>query len=142
MAAQRSVFSIGEQMRDIQRYVGMVYFAGFAVGAWLFPRILLEIFDAIGPGVDRPVAAGIRLSTVVGLLIAGALIAWLWKNEAIHEWTTEVVEQLAKVTWPDADETRRSTTIVIGFSIVLGCLLALMDLAGKRVIDLIFQVFS
>lgn len=120
----------------------MVYFAGFAVGAWLIPRILLETFDAVGPGVDRPIAAGIRLSTVLGVLIAGAIIAWLWRNETIHEWTTEVVEQLSKVTWPGADETRRSTTIVIGFSIVLGCLLAVMDLAGKRVIDLIFQVFS
>lgn len=142
MAAQRSVFSIGDKMRDIQRYVGMVYFAGFAVGAWLIPRILLELFDAIGPGVDRPVFAGIRLSTVVGVLAAGAIIAWLWRNETIHEWTSEVVEQLSKVTWPDGEETRRSTLIVIGFSVVLGCLLALMDLGGKRVIDLIFQVFS
>lgn len=142
MAAQRSVFFNGDAMRDIQRYVGMAYFAGFAVGAWLFPRILLEIFDMIGPGVDRPLFAGIRLSTVVGVLIAGGLIAWLWRNETINVWVSEVVEQLAKVTWPEADETRRSTLIVIGFSVVLGGLLALMDLAGKRVIDIIFQVFS
>lgn len=129
-------------MRDIQRYVGMVYFAGFALGAWLFPRILLEIFDMIGPGVDRPVFAAIRLSTLVGVLLSGAIMAWLWRNELVHEWTTEVVEQLSKVTWPDADSTRSSTITVIGFSVVLGGLLAIMDLIGKRVLDLIFQVFS
>lgn len=129
-------------MRDIQRYVGMVYFAGFAVGAWVFPRILLEIFDMIGPGVDRPVFAAIRLSSLVGVVLSGLLMAWLWRNELVHEWTSEVVEQLSKVTWPDADETRRSTTIVIGFAAVLGGLLAIMDLVGKRVLDLIFQVFS
>lgn len=129
-------------MQDIQRYVGMVYFATFALAAWLLPKVFLEIFDMIGPGTDRRVFANVSLSTVVGVALAGGLIAYLWRHERIHQWVGEVCDQLSKVTWPTNEETRRSTGIVILFSFVLGGILAIMDLVGKRVIDMVFQVFS
>ena len=135
-------FSLGAPMQNIERYVSMVYFAAFALAAWLFPRILLEVFDLIGPGTDRRIFANIPLSTLLGVALAGGLVAYLWNKPAVHEWVGEVVAQLAKVTWPNSEETRRSTMIVVLFSFVLGGLLAIMDLFGKKTLDIIFQVFS
>lgn len=135
-------FSLGAPMQNIDRYVSMVYFAAFALGAWLFPRILLEVFDLIGPGTDRRLFANIPLSTLLGVAISGGITAYLWNKPAVRQWVEEVVEQLAKVTWPNSEETRRSTTIVIIFSFVLGGLLAIMDLFGRKTLDIIFQVFS
>lgn len=120
----------------------MVYFAAFALSAWLFPKVFFEIFDAIGPGTDRRIFANVSLSTLAGVIVAGALIAYLWKNERVSQWVGEVVDQLSKVTWPTGEETRRSTGIVILFSLVLGGILAIMDLVGKNTLDFIFKVFS
>lgn len=129
-------------MRDLQRYVGMAYFAAFALMAWLFPRVLVEILDLFGPGANRVFFGSLTLSSLLGVALAGVAIIWMWRNETVKRWAFEVVEQLAKVTWPDGDDTRKSTMIVIAFSVVLGGSLAIMDLLGKRVIDLIFRVFT
>lgn len=129
-------------MRDLQRYVGMAYFGAFALMAWLFPRILVEVLDLFGAGANRLLFGSMLLSTVLGVGLAGVAIALLWRNERAKRWTFEVVEQLTKVTWPDGDETRKSTVIVIAFSIILGGTLAIMDLIGQRVIDLVFKVFT
>lgn len=129
-------------MQDIQRYVGMTYFAAFALCAWLFPKVFVEIFELMGPGADRHMFANFTLSNLLGVVIAGGLVAYLWKHERVHQWVNEVVDQISKVTWPTGKETRRSTGIVILFSLVLGGILAVMDLVGKKALDLIFQVFS
>lgn len=129
-------------MQDVRRYVSIVYLAFGALAAWLLPKVFLEILALFGPGADPRLVADIPASSLLGYAAALALLVVLWKNEKVHTWLTEVCDELSKVTWPTNEETRRSTTIVVIFSIVLGCILAVMDLAGRAAIDLVFSVFS
>lgn len=129
-------------MQDIRRYVSIVYLAFGALAAWLFPKVFLEILALFGPSADRRLVADIPLSSILGYAAALALLIFLWKNEKVHTWLTEVCDELSKVTWPTNEETRRSTMIVVLFSIALGCVLAVMDLGGRAAIDLVFSLFS
>ena len=129
-------------MEDVRRYVSITYLVLGAVVAWVLMRTVESTLGLFGPGADRYLFAGIQLSSFVGIGAGVALVVWAWRNERLYTWVNEVITELTRVTWPDAEDTRRSTTIVIGFALVLGGLLAVMDLLGKTVIDMIFRVFG
>ena len=67
------------------------------------------------------------LTTVLSFASAGALTWYLYQPEEYRGFLSEVVIELKKVTWPDWDETRRSTLIVIVFTVVLAGFLWISD---------------
>lgn len=129
-------------MQDTRRFVSITYILGAVLIAWFFVRVLGSVLELAAPGTDRALFAGIQLSVLGGAAIGLGLSAWLWKNASVHAWVTDVCDQLLKVTWPTGEETRKSTITVIIFSVILGCVLAVMDLAGREAIDLVFKIFS
>lgn len=135
-------FFTGAPMQDLRRYVSIVYLATGAALLWLFMKVFAEIFALVGPGTDRVIFAGIQASAVIGFALAIAITGWLWKKPSVYQWVTDVCDQFSKVTWPTADETRRSSVTVIVFCIILGCILAVMDFAGKQAIDFVFKIFT
>lgn len=128
--------------QDIRRYVSIIYLVSAACLAWLLNKVLIEVFALMGPGANRPLFAGIETSAIIALVVAFGTVVALWRHEKTYVYITEVVDELTKVTWPDQEDTRQATGTVIGFAFVLGISLALMDLAGRGVIDLIFRVFG
>lgn len=55
---------------------------------------------------------------------------------------SECVEELQKVTWPDADQLRNATFVVILFTIAISIVIWLMDLFVSFVIRSIMGMFG
>ena len=51
-------------------------------------------------------------------------------------------EELQRVTWPDYEQLKNATFVIIVFSIAVALIIFLMDLASRSVIDLILRVFG
>lgn len=126
-------------MEDVSRYVSMAYLVGGLVVAWVFAKTSDLIFTAFAPRANVAFA-GIGLSVIVGVGLAVLLTVVLWRNRKVYQWMTEVAVELSRVTWPELDETRQSTIIVIVFSVVLALALALFDFVWKFATDAILSV--
>ncbi len=126
-------------MEDVSRYVSMAYLVGGLVVAWVFAKTSDLIFTSLTPRANIAFA-GISLSVIVGVVLAVLLTVALWRNRRAYQWTTEVAVELSRVTWPDLDETRQSTIIVIAFSVVLALCLSLFDFVWKFATDAILSV--
>jgi len=50
--------------------------------------------------------------------------------------------ELQRVTWPDYDQLKNATFVIIVFSAIVGIIIWLMDVASRTVIDLILSVFG
>ena len=65
--------------------------------------------------------------------------------EKIRETRTFLEEcwvELTKVTWPDWDQLRSATIVVIVFTIIISAIIWLMDKAASWVITLIMGIFG
>lgn len=54
--------------------------------------------------------------------------------------TTEVVEELKKVTWPSKKETIRLTTIVILISLIIGIYIGIIDVLLAKGLEIVTKL--
>lgn len=54
----------------------------------------------------------------------------------------EVVEQIQKVTWPDRDQLKESTIVIIIFMVLVASVIFGMDLVVRNVLDLVASLFT
>jgi len=60
----------------------------------------------------------------------------------IKTFVDECVAEMQKVTWPDRDQLRSATMVVIVFTILISLVIAIMDLVSRLVlVDFIMGVF-
>lgn len=50
--------------------------------------------------------------------------------------------ELQRVTWPDYDQLKNATFVIIIFSVVVALIIWLMDVASRTIIDLILSIFG
>jgi len=50
--------------------------------------------------------------------------------------------ELQRVTWPDIDQLKNATFVIIVFSAIVALIILIMDFASRTVIDLIFRIFG
>ena len=50
--------------------------------------------------------------------------------------------ELQRVTWPDYEQLKNATFVIIVFSIAVALIIFVMDFASRNVIDLILRVFG
>ncbi len=50
--------------------------------------------------------------------------------------------ELQRVTWPDYEQLKNATFVIIAFSVLVGVIIWIMDFASRTVIDLILRVFG
>jgi preprotein translocase SecE subunit len=62
--------------------------------------------------------------------------------QGLKTFLSECVEELQKVTWPDADQLRNATFVVILFTIAISIVIWLMDLFVSFVIRSIMGMFG
>jgi preprotein translocase subunit SecE len=110
---------------DVSRLVNLVY-VGIAILTFvIFDKALIWLWS----GVDalRPISvvgSAITLSTVIAAALTVALVFYLYRvRKDVRSHLSEVVIELMKVTWPGWNETKRSTLIVIVFTISLSVFL-------------------
>jgi preprotein translocase SecE subunit len=59
-----------------------------------------------------------------------------------RDFTAEVVDELKKVTWPDASQLKQATFIVIVFVFIVAAIIWIMDLGVRNVLRLIINIFA
>lgn len=95
-------------------------FLGLAITGLTAPLLArLEVSD--------PQILGVNASSLFGLGISAVTFFALARNKIAYGFTDEVIVELAKVTWPSKQETVRSTTVVVVFSIIVAGALAAYD---------------
>jgi len=50
--------------------------------------------------------------------------------------------ELQRVTWPDYEQLKNATFVIIVFSILVAIVIWIMDFASRSVIDLILRIFG
>jgi len=54
----------------------------------------------------------------------------------------EVADEIKKVTWPDWEQLKNSTIVVLVFVIIVSAIIFVMDLIVRNVLGFIINVFS
>lgn len=53
----------------------------------------------------------------------------------IQQYIKEVIQEMKKVTWPTWEELKGSTLVVVIFSFIMGCYIAVLDFGLSWIID-------
>jgi preprotein translocase subunit SecE len=88
---------------------------------------------------DMPVL-GLRqlpLTTVIAYVASFGTAAYCLKNPAISQLANEVVDELARVTWPSREETGSATVVVIVTVLICSAYLGVFDAFWLWLTDLI-----
>ncbi len=64
------------------------------------------------------------------------------KISATREFVEECWDEMGKVTWPDYDQLKSATLVVIAFVFLISAVIWIMDMASRTVIELIMGVFG
>ncbi len=69
-------------------------------------------------------------------------MAVMERVKGVQTFLAECWEELLKVTWPDADQLRNATLVVIAFTIAISIVIWLMDLFVNFVLRSIMGIFG
>ena len=61
---------------------------------------------------------------------------------ATRDFVEECWDELAKVTWPDYQQLKNATLVVIVFVILISAVIWIMDVASRTVINFIMGIFG
>ena len=59
-----------------------------------------------------------------------------------RDFTTEVVDEIKKVTWPDWQQLKNSTFVVIVFVLIVSLIIWVMDVSVRNVLGFIINLFA
>lgn len=122
---------------SISKWVNAIFIAIALVSFIVFDKTLKLIFDNVDALTDVAFGNYVSVTTLIALGLAGVLTFLLYKRPDTFDYLSDVVIEMRKVTWPSWGETKRSTIIVIVFTIVLSLYLAVFDQVWKYLTDFI-----
>lgn len=119
-----------------QRYVLLVFVTvAILVGLTLQAATVSAFAQFAYP--DNRVGEVIHTSTLASLAGGGLTFVGLLRSRAAVTYTTEVVGELLRVTWPSREEAVRGATTVVATSLFIAALVAVYDLTWKNLADLV-----
>lgn len=59
-----------------------------------------------------------------------------------RDFLMEVVDELKKVTWPDAAQLKNSTLVILVFVLIVSAIIWVMDLGVRGIISVIMDLFT
>jgi preprotein translocase subunit SecE len=60
----------------------------------------------------------------------------------IRRFTDETVDEMKKVTWPDWDQLRNSTFVVLVFVVIVSGIIWVMDVSVRGLLRLVIDIFA
>ncbi len=69
-------------------------------------------------------------------------VAMLRKLARLREFITQVQAEMKRVTWPDFEQLRNATAVIIVFVFVVAGIIGLMDMVFRNVVNLIIGFFG
>ena len=61
---------------------------------------------------------------------------------ATRDFIEECWDELGKVTWPDYEQLKNATLVVIAFVFLISAIIWVMDVASRTVIEMIMGIFG
>lgn len=116
----------------LTRWVQYVFVVSGLFFLWFLDKLVTLVWSNFA---EPPATVITAIAAVIGL---GGAIA-LYRNERIHTLVTEVVTELAKVTWPTREETYVSTIVVIVTSLIAAAVVGAFDFVWSFVTDLLYK---
>jgi preprotein translocase SecE subunit len=117
----------------LARWVQMGFVAFWLMLGWVLDKVVTLAWDKFAE--PQPMVV-----TAVSLAIAGVATLAIYRQEKVKRMATEVVGELAKVTWPSREETQVSTVVVIVTSLIAAAIIGTFDVAWAAITDLIYKV--
>jgi preprotein translocase subunit SecE len=130
---QETAERVHPKTMGLARWVQMTFVAFWLLLLFIFDKLITAIWDNFAEPL--PV-----VSTAVGAALAAVITLALYKNEKVSRVSSEVVGELAKVTWPSREETQVSTVVVIVTSIIAAIIIGSFDAIWSTITDLIYKV--
>jgi len=118
-----------------QRYVVGSFIVGAILAAMVVQSAMVSVF-AQWSIQDASIGGLVASSTVAGGAAGLVTFLVLVRRTDAVQFTTEVVGELAKVTWPTKDETVKASTTVVMTTLFTAALVAFYDLVWKNVADI------
>lgn len=116
---------------DNRKYIVMAFLGASASLGVSLRGLAVPVLARFDVG-DPQIAGVIDTTSLVGLVATIITFVVLNRHVVAVSFTDEVITELRKVSWPDKEETLRSTAVVIGFSIALAVSLASYDFIWLR----------
>ena len=82
--------------------------------------------------------AGFTLTSLIGLVVAALASLYAWRHPTLSTLSSEVVGEIKKVTWPNAQETKGATIVVIITVFIMAIFLGVFDLIWSNVMDFLY----
>jgi preprotein translocase subunit SecF len=118
-----------------RRFIVMIFMAGGAV-LGLSVRAASGAFMLNLGHPDSMMFGLMHESALIGLASGTLCFFILMRHKAAVQFTDETVTELARTTWPDREETIRSTTVVIITTTFIAISLGVFDFIWKRVANI------
>lgn len=64
------------------------------------------------------------------------------KVKETRDFVEECVSELQKVTWPDYEQLKNATLVVIAFSILIAGIIWIMDVLVRQILNLVMGLFG
>jgi len=127
-------------MGSNRRWVALA-FTSFGVLLWVllskFLSAMLDVF-AVADWDLQLIGERFTLTTMIGLVVALSATLLAWRNQKLTDLSNEVVVELKKVTWPNAQETRSATVVVIITVFIMAFFLGIFDIFWSSLMDFIY----
>jgi preprotein translocase subunit SecE len=129
---------VGSVMRN-QKYIIMTFLSAAALVGASVRGLAIPLMARMEVN-DPMILDMINATSLIGLVTGVLTFLVLNRHPLVVGFTDEVVSELRRVTWPDREETIRSTTVVIGTTLFVALMLALYDYAWGTITKvLLFQ---
>ena len=106
----------------------MFYIFAVLVVSYYLSEMLSAIFQKFRIEDIQVVGDQLPMSKLIAFAISSLIAILVWKNDKYNTLSFETADELFKVDWPDAEETKNSTLVTVVVSVVLSLVLALMDM--------------
>ena len=128
---------------EVSRYVGFTFLTGFVL-LFITMMKVVEMVWEMAETLPKIAIIGsqITLTTLIALVLSAGISYWAYQRDDYRTYIAEVVIELQKVTWPDWDQLRSATLVVLAFTIAVSAIIWLMDKAASWVIGLIMGIFG
>jgi len=127
-------------MGSNRRWVAM-FFLGFGFLFWiLVTKFIATVMEWIGIEEFDYQLIGERftLTPLVGLVIAAVVTLVGYRHPRLSKLSNEVVVEMKKVTWPNSQETRGATVVVIITVFIMAAILGVFDLFWSNLMDALY----
>jgi preprotein translocase subunit SecE len=124
---------------DPARWAHLIFVLGGFMAAYVLSNAILDIWELAWAQWPQSVPRQDDLmSNYGGIALAAAGTLYAWRRKDWFQFCTEVVSEIAQVTWPTRAETRAATIVVIIMTLICSVILLGMDQLWKMITDWLY----